>query len=261
VALGALVAAGAWAMLAPVYPAFGRTQALETTIVSGVAKPRTSESGKKQRWHRSDLSVHLDESLDELGGSARQIVMEAFDTWAASQSELPRLVFEGRADAGALLRPDGKNTILRAAIELEGHTEDLAVTITFSDAVTGEIIESDIVLNARAKLADLDQPAEGSRLHGASSCEGENAELDCESAYDLKSVLTHEIGHFFGLAEDASDGAATMFACTNPCETHKRELSPADQTAMSDLYPEGSLRTDEAQSSSGCGARTAGAAD
>ncbi|HEY3237091.1 MAG TPA: hypothetical protein VGJ84_20395 [Polyangiaceae bacterium] len=44
------------------------------------------------------------------------------------------------------------------------------------------------------------------------------------------------MGHFLGLGEDRSNAAATMFFCTNPCETHKRDLATDDRTAILDSY-------------------------
>jgi len=61
----------------------------------------------------------------------------------------------------------------------------------------------------------------------------------CGSAHDFQNVVTHEIGHFFGLGEDTEDAYATMFNCSNPCETHKRSLTLADAEALEEVYADG----------------------
>jgi hypothetical protein len=139
-------------------------------------------------------------------------------------------------------------------IDIEGHTNDLAITITFSDAESGEILESDIVVNANKSFADL---APDGAPEAMTSCSARSDGSACKSTYDLASVLTHEVGHFFGLDEDTSTPSATMFGCTNQCETHKRDLSDDDQRAIRALYPEGSLESEEPRAS-GCGSRAAG---
>ena len=54
--------------------------------------------------------------------------------------------------------------------------------------------------------------------------------------YDVQNVLTHEVGHFFGLGEDDQLMDATMYVSTPPCETQKRDLAVTDEQAMTQLY-------------------------
>ncbi|BDG01878.1 matrixin family metalloprotease [Anaeromyxobacter oryzae] len=68
--------------------------------------------------------------------------------------------------------------------------------------------------------------------------------------YDLQNTLTHEIGHFIGLAHpcEPSKGIActaamadvTMYPYEQPVETKKRTLSPDDVDGVCTLYPAGS---------------------
>jgi len=105
----------------------------------------------------------------------------------------------------------------------------LAVTVTTYDADSGRITDSDIVVNA--------ERYSWSAASDASSC---------RAAYDLQDVLTHELGHAFGLAHDTSDPAATMFPTADACETSKRDLDDGDIDGLHYLY------VDVGPASSGC---------
>jgi Matrixin len=94
-------------------------------------------------------------------------------------------------------------------------------TVTFN-AETGEIYDADMEINSSARnLSTSDQvPANG---------------------YDLASVVTHEAGHFFGLAH-ATDRTATMYASYKPGTTALRSLSPDDIAGFCAIYPNESTR-------------------
>lgn len=59
------------------------------------------------------------------------------------------------------------------------------------------------------------------------------------NAYDFLSVVTHEAGHFLGIAHSDSM-RATMYASYEKGETHQRILSPDDVNAVCSIYrPDG----------------------
>ena len=89
-------------------------------------------------------------------------------------------------------------------------------TVTFN-ADTGEIYDADMELNATGKNLSTSAtvPANG---------------------FDLLSVVTHEAGHFLGLAH-ATDATATMFASYKPGTTTLRTLAPDDIAGICDIYP------------------------
>ncbi|MFO0676036.1 MAG: matrixin family metalloprotease [Polyangiaceae bacterium] len=99
----------------------------------------------------------------------------------------------------------------------QGGTDTLALTtVSFNDK-TGELLNADMELNTvqnRVSIADP-VPSDG---------------------YDLASILTHEAGHFFGLAHSAVS-TASMFARYNPGETAKRNLAPDDVEGICAIYP------------------------
>jgi hypothetical protein len=89
-------------------------------------------------------------------------------------------------------------------------------TVTFN-ADTGEIYDADMELNATGRnLSTTDAvPVNG---------------------FDLSSVVTHEAGHFLGLAH-ATDSTATMYASYKPGTSALRSLSPDDIAGICEIYP------------------------
>lgn len=105
-----------------------------------------------------------------------------------------------------------------------------AVTLVWHDPRSGEIWDADMELNdarlidgtpARFGICDVDR---------------------CETGMiDLENVVTHELGHYFGVAHTPDDPLATMWASAEPFETLKRDLRPDDIAAICTIYPPGSL--------------------
>ena len=89
-------------------------------------------------------------------------------------------------------------------------------TVTFN-ADTGEIYDADMEINAaQSNLTTSDPvPANG---------------------FDLQSVVTHEVGHFFGLAH-ATAPTSTMYAAYRPGTSSLRVLSSDDTDGLCTIYP------------------------
>jgi len=182
---------------------------------------------------------------------------------------------------------DGKNAIIfQSTSDWDGPADGLAYTSHFSDSA-GRILDADIAINATnpggegAVWADLDPGAPPSQ-HAI-------------TRFDLQTALTHEFGHFLGLAHTCAGGAgsdegndqatvddqgqpvpacdqttaanqqaqqAVMWYAISPDLTDKRVLAPDDARGVCALYP-------AAQSpgictlnlpDDGCGCATAGGA-
>jgi hypothetical protein len=96
-------------------------------------------------------------------------------------------------------------------------------TVTF-DKDTGELRDADIEINSAEH--DVLVPGADGLPAGAS---------------DLQSVLTHEIGHFFGMAH-AANGAAVMFESDDGTEK-KRSLTASDIAGICAVYAPGGTRS------------------
>jgi hypothetical protein len=103
-------------------------------------------------------------------------------------------------------------------------------TVTF-DTETGELYDADMQINSQQPLATGDPvPAEG---------------------YDLQSIVTHEAGHFLGLAH-TWDSSATMYWEYTPGSSSKRILSDDDVQGICAIYPpDGTRAVDPSVSASG----------
>ncbi|HVY29965.1 MAG TPA: matrixin family metalloprotease [Polyangiaceae bacterium] len=215
-----------------------------TEVRSGSPGFRSTPSGKQVHWTQKAVTIYIDSSLKQLGPSADEAVMQAFGQWVGSDPQLPDLSFDtGKTSAEP--KQDGMSTVSLAKIQVPGHEHDVAITVTYSNDKTGEIVEADVVLNALYPMGTLTAKAPG-----ASNGTGKNQNddkshddwrshdesIDCGNRYDAQNVVTHEAGHFFGLGEDMTERKATMFLSIDQCETHKRVLSATDTTAITTLY-------------------------
>jgi hypothetical protein len=135
----------------------------------------------------------------------------------------------------------------------------LAVTYVWHDPATGEILDADMELNE--ELKDF-------HICASTNC-ADLAPFD-SSVADLENALTHEMGHYFGLAHTSGSGNedATMWSEANPGETIKRDLTADDIEGLCTIYetplppacdptPVGGLGL-ECTAPPGCGCHTPG---
>ena len=216
-------------------------------IVSGNPALKKSSDGESVRWHAQKSKLYLDASLDQLGARAREAVQLGFGTWLGSGAKLPNLSFDSTSGAKFGQEPNGKSEISYGPITLKGHENDLALTVTFSDPKTGEVVEADMIFNSVHPYGMLPYQAAA----GAMTAEDM---ASCAQKYDLQSIATHEAGHFFGLGEDYDSTIATMYYTTGRCETNKRILQGSDETTMDSLYVSGDTQSASASASASANA-------
>jgi hypothetical protein len=217
-------------------------------IVSGNPTLKKGADGENVHWHSHKSKLYLDASLDQLGPHAREAVQLGFGTWLGSGAKLPNLSFDSTSGAKFGQESNGKSEIMYGPITLKGHENDLALTVTFSDPKTGEVVEADMIFNSTHPYGMLPYQAAAGAMTA-------NDMSSCEQRYDLQSIATHEAGHFFGLGEDYDSTVATMYYTTGRCETNKRVLQGTDETTMDALYI--TSDTQAASNSDGSGEETA----
>ena len=108
----------------------------------------------------------------------------------------------------------------------------LALTTVVFNPDTGELYDADMEINtAQVKMTLTDPvPADG---------------------YDFASIVTHETGHFLGMAH-SGDSHATMFAHYQPGSTAMRSLTSDDVSGICTIYsPDGSRAVDTSVTPSG----------
>jgi hypothetical protein len=167
-------------------------------------------------------------------GEAKRVIDLSFSTW------MQAICTDSGAPVGISVSDLGPAECREVRYNPEGANQNLIVflddgwpyndanntlgltTVTFN-ADTGEIYDADMEINATGRnLSTTDQvPANG---------------------FDLQSVITHEAGHFLGLAH-ATDSKATMFAAYKPGTTALRTLTPDDVDGVCAIYPNTTTRT------------------
>lgn len=182
----------------------------------------TTSSADGRRWHTETVRLVLDGSIDALAAGATDAVITAFGTWLRVEG-VPELEFDSVPAEPIRWAPDGENRVYHGPISIEGHENDVAITVAYSDGVTGAVVEADVILNSRLSFAVL-KGAKDTALAG------------CKKEYDVQSVVAHEAGHFLGLGEDKKRSQATMYFRSGFCEVHKRTLTGPDVASMTARY-------------------------
>lgn len=106
----------------------------------------------------------------------------------------------------------------------------LGLTTVSFDPETGEIRDADMEINGS-----------GHNLSYTDELTG--------NGFDLASIVTHEAGHFFGLAHATAPGS-TMYASAKPHTTTLRTLTQDDIEGLCTIYPKETIRSVSAALSS-----------
>jgi hypothetical protein len=168
-----------------------------------------------------------------------QIVRDAFDRWLGADcgaGRHPALEVEslGTAACGEVqcnCSAGNANIFMFSDDEWLAFdaADAYAVTTVWFGTSSGEIRDVDVEVNGTRTDIDWSEPREG---------------------VDLPSVLTHEVGHFLGLAHSPDDPSAVMRREFRPGLDDLRELRADDVAGICSVYP-----PDSAASSSSCAPR------
>jgi hypothetical protein len=187
------------------------------------------DCGKPLYWSSPCVGYSLQQDASKQVGlsSATDVVHQAFSAWetaSCAPSGHPRI--EG-VDMGPVAcgrheynqRAGNANVIAFRddAWPHQGEGDALALTTITYNLDTGEIYDADMEINSAQALFTTG---------------------DIGIKDDLLSVITHEVGHFLGLAHSA-DPEATMTPTYSPGSTTLRSLSADDIAGICAVYPPG----------------------
>jgi len=200
-------------------------------ISSGFKVYRTT-NGLAVKWFRSSVPVgyYINEkgSDDIIDMNALiEAVNESFKAWEVDKSFI-ETNYLGTTSAipekEAGTNKEIKNVIGWIEKDWEDDPGAIGITTVIYYDDTGEIIEADMALNGVNFKWTLNPP---------SPCPSNNL-------VDLRNVITHEAGHFFGM-DHSTDSKATMYPSSPPCDTQKRDLDSDDINGIIYLYPENGI--------------------
>ena len=193
--------------------------------------------GAPLTWNALPLQYRFAAGSEKLDNSeAKDAIRAAFDTWENVQcanGKRTSLRFQ-ELSATSVEKPltdTGKASVPYAIFfrddswPHDNADESLAITNQIYGEITGTIEYADIEINtAEATFATVDDPTG-------------------KSGTDLQLVITHEVGHYIGLAHtDRVDSIMVARYCQSAdrCQSNQvvsRDLSEDDITAVCALYP------------------------
>ncbi|HEX6241760.1 MAG TPA: matrixin family metalloprotease [Polyangiales bacterium] len=190
------------------------------------------ESGLPLFWPTRRLGYAINERgfPDLSPEQLREILERSFGAWLdVDCGEQPIDLFIEQADQTTAIEPDDHvqpprpNLIVYLAREeWEDDPRAFAITKLRYNARTGHILGADMVFNGgKDPFIACDEDA----------CEG-------GEGTDLPNVVTHEAGHFVGLAH-SDDSDSTMWHDAKASETDKRSLEPDDREGICAIYGPG----------------------
>jgi hypothetical protein len=206
---------------------------MTTSQTAPTAENPCPDDGVPLAWRQRCLGLAIDENgaRDLPLDVVREAVDRSFQRWTNIECDGTSRGFSFRIESElascqrAYFDFGGENANTLAFVpdfeELGYDTSAFAVTIVWHSLDTGEIFDADMLVNERFSPFVICPD---------SGCQGR---LDI----DLENVITHEAGHFFGLAH-SEVAAATMYARAPRGEISKRTLHEDDLLGFCAAYPE-----------------------
>jgi hypothetical protein len=226
----------------------------------GVGTPGLKEtsSGGHVRWHTDAIDVVLDRSFTDLAGP--KVFGAAVDAWRATGAALPSISTKSgkEREIGYKSKGANDNVVVYAPTGSTRAKGALAVTVLTYEEGSGRILDADVLLNGGGRYFAIFDRDESSgdpiSIEGSAVAPEGSASMPSRTAkFDVQSVVTHELGHFFGLGEDYEDGKATMYISTRHGEIHKRVVTKNEGTVLSALYTDAvATSVDSAEARGGC---------
>jgi len=178
---------------------------------------KETEAGAPVRWNEGAVRLWIAPSgCGPDADALRAAVVAAAGTWSGV-GDAPRVVI-GVGHPPARIGYDPRETEGNGVYVLCDdwpYDEHLAVTASTFDEHSGALYDTDIVIDGRAPLSAASETP--------------------QDAYDLTSLLTHEMGHVLGL-DESDDRGATMSTRAVLGDARRRSLEADDEAAIDALY-------------------------
>ncbi len=188
---------------------------------------KISKSGHRVHWTKSRVEINVDNTASGPAAALFGVARSAAESWG-QVDDAPELVVNKGTRFAWGFDPEGQNEngiyVLDAWPFPQGQ---LATTITTTVAETGEIVDSDILINYEYEI-DI---VEDEKKH--------------KTAYDLGSIVTHEMGHLLGLGHTTDDRSATMWHELAPGTTGQRVPKVDDLAGLAAAYEDVSVKRQE----------------
>lgn len=157
------------------------------------------------------------------GGNWAIITQNSFNAWT-SWSTGHTATYLGTTSINRAVR-DNKNIISWG----RASNSALAITYTWYNQTTSLAVETDTIMNQNYAWR-WSNPATWAQPTGYTCA--------FTSSYDAQDILTHELGHWFGLNDHYTENYAnnTMYGYGSQMETKKNTLSGGDVAGLKNIY-------------------------
>lgn len=154
-------------------------------------------------------------SIPSSVANAKAAINASFNVWGQG-------AVEGATTTATRYKLDNINLVAWGNVSAAGA---IAVTYTWYNSTTGVIVEQDIIMNVKLPWAHSDVS---------------NPDATCGvlTAYEVQNILTHEVGHIYGLDDlyNSVDQDLTMYGYGAKGELKKETLGLGDLRGMAALY-------------------------